>query len=215
MKIGMFSIFDLIIFDANGSLIANLNTLKYGELIQNKDATCLVVKNALLDLEILKFLHKHEITHTNDYERMLNGKIENTTTIIFNRQVKTIDCKLIAKGLMQSANIKNIEYTLEIPCACIRNNIRMEWFEDKISKNDLVIFIKDYNDAGDMIKLHYDEMSDGDKLANYLVGMEYDIKDLKKKHNDSMKKMEADVKNLSNKIMDKLKSEISKNVVYQ
>ena len=148
MKIGMFSIFDLIIFDANGSLIANLNTLKYGELIQNKDATCLVIKDALLDLDVLKFLHKHEITHTNDYERMLRGKVENTTTIIFNRQVKTIDCKLIAKGLMQSANIKNIEYTLEIPCVCIRNNVKLEWFEDKIKTNDLVIFIKDYNDNG-------------------------------------------------------------------
>ena len=108
----------------------------------------MVIKDALLDLDVLKFLHKHEITHTNDYERMLNGKIENTTTIIFNRQVKTIDCKLIAKGLMQSANIKNIEYTLEIPCVCIRNNVKLEWFEDKIKTNDLVIFIKDYNDNG-------------------------------------------------------------------
>jgi len=95
MKYAFRSAVNLKIFDINGKEITSLDTIREHNLYIDENSSAILVKDALFDLKLLKFLGKEKNSHNNDYEKCLKN---NVTTIVFNKESNK-KCKLIANCL--------------------------------------------------------------------------------------------------------------------
>jgi hypothetical protein len=155
MKYAFRSAVNLKIFDINGKEITSLDTIREHNLYIDENSSAILVKDALFDLKLLKFLGKEKNSHNNDYEKCLKN---NVTTIVFNKESNK-KCKLIANCLWRRAdNGEDVSCVYEIPNAITTNNIKFESsnYGDP-STNDLIFKIEPYNEYGDLFKLHITE----------------------------------------------------------
>lgn len=146
------SVKDVYIFDMEGTSVATLNTLMDSDLIinQDNDEAYLVLKDALYDLDLLKFIGR-ENSSQSDYDRVLNI---NKNKITFGKRDEK-ECKIIAKGVWRkSENMEDIEVVFEIPHAVTVNNIKFEGSNHNVSTFDLVFKIIPFNEDGDLFNLH-------------------------------------------------------------
>lgn len=151
-------VLELYVFDEEGRFITKLDSLKesaiylYENNIHNMRAR-LIAKDALLNIDLLKFIQNVKEEDLTDFERYL--KLNDIHTITFNAKNKIKKCKLIAKGLAKRADTQNDDiYFYEIPRAFIVNSFNSETSLDKYSVYDLKVEIDPFNDAEDLFKMH-------------------------------------------------------------
>lgn len=156
MKFGNYGVFDLLVFDENEKMVAKLDSLKNSKIFGNNNEIYVYVKDALLNLDILKFLHVESDNTSSDYQNYLNSPFfnGNVKTIVFNfKNIKK--CKLIARGtLRREENKKDETYLFDIPLAEIINEFIFDGHMEEISAFDLIFKVNPYNENGDSFKMH-------------------------------------------------------------
>lgn len=152
MKFGHFQALDVSIFDESGNLVTALETLK-NSYIQIKDnAGYLLIKDALLDKNLLQFIGKTEEDTLSDFDKVLNGK-KYTTTITFNQKMYK-SCKIIGKGLLRDVTTQmDQEFLFEIPSARFGGDLDFISDCESVSEYDFVFRILP-NGNGDLFKMH-------------------------------------------------------------
>ncbi|WP_090739391.1 hypothetical protein [Paenibacillus sp. Mc5Re-14] len=150
MKYGQREIIDLTIYDELGNKVAHLDSLKESYLGKHT----VFVKDALLDLDLLKFMGKAEDKFVSDYESE-SSREKYDTTIVFNHNT-TKPCKLIGKGVIRSQETgRDVEFMYEVPKAEISLNYTMiVESSPNVSDHDFSFDILPFNEEGDMYKLH-------------------------------------------------------------
>ena len=103
MKYGAKEVLDLYVFDENGKFITKLDSLKESAiyLYEYEDGlrARLIAKDALLDIELLKFIQNTKEKNLTDFDRYL--KLNEMHTITFNAKNTYKKCKLIAKSIIR------------------------------------------------------------------------------------------------------------------
>ena len=160
MKYGAREVVDLIVFNEEGSKITELNTLKESRIYLDEceNIGYVVVKDALLDSGILRFIHKEDKNKLTDYEKYFNNK--NTKTVVVNGIKSSEKCKLISSSVIRDASeYQDVKIIFEIPNALA---LRQFKYKTKIKDGyvgefDLVFEIKPFNGDGDLFKIHIEE----------------------------------------------------------
>jgi len=153
MKLGNFNVLDVSIFNEDGKLVTELNTLKNSKVLVRQGRGYLHIVDALLDQKLLEFIGSTEEDKASDFEKHLNMQ-KFSKTITFNENLNG-QCKVVGKGLMRNADdMKDVEYLFEIPNAEFGGNIDFDGDIDDLSKYDLVFKINPFNEQGDLFKMH-------------------------------------------------------------
>jgi hypothetical protein len=154
MKFANREVMDLLVFDLNENMIANLDTLKESKLFRSDDGLYyLIAKDALLDENILKFLGTEEVNVKSDMQFYLTEN-KDGKTITFNSD-KTKQCKLLAITLgRQDLDHVDKKFIFEFPNVEIINDFTFDGVCGSVTAFDLVFKIKKYNENGDVFKLH-------------------------------------------------------------
>lgn len=155
MKFGLLEVVNLEIYDKSGNYITTLDTLQNSRVRHFKGAGSIIVKDALLNDELLRFLSdNYDNNNLTDYEKSLNGNEE-----VFEMGGSSYKkCKLIGKSYMRDSNTgKDVRYIIEIPNAVIRNNLEM-YAEASLMTDDnrgfkIEFDIYEYNDKGSLYKI--------------------------------------------------------------
>lgn len=153
MKFGNNSVLNLTVFDENGNKVAHLDTLKKSNIHTLENQSVVVVRDALLDEDLLKFIGRVEENNSSDYEKSLSNE-KSRTTITFNNNHKK-KCRLIGKGFYrQNTTGKDIEFTFEVPNATISTGFNFEQSSTHLTDYHIVFEMNSYNDQGDLFKIH-------------------------------------------------------------
>lgn len=158
MLFGLCDVIDLMVFNKKGKLLAKLESIKENDLnySQYSNENYLLIKDALLNTDILEVLGNKESENKNDYEKELSME---SNTICFGSK-KNVDCKLIGIGyLKETTNGMNVKFKFEIPKAEMVNKLQIKStcdYNDGSSDFDYVFKIYPFNDEGDLFKLHID-----------------------------------------------------------
>ena len=158
MKFGSREVLDVAIFDENNRLVTVLDSLsKSGIEITDDGIGYLVIKDALFDEKLLEFIGRKHKDNVSDYDNFLN-KRNKVNTIIFNKNIEK-NCRVIAKGIIRkSEDQTDVNITYEIPSATTANNIKLlEANGYEPSEFDLLIKIYQYNNDGDLFKMHIEK----------------------------------------------------------
>ncbi|GFN32425.1 hypothetical protein [Paenibacillus xylaniclasticus] len=152
MKYGQREVLEVMVFDEDGKLITNLNSLKNSG-IHLTNHPFVLVKDALLDTNLLKFIGKVEDNKLSDYERM-TGSPKYSTTITLGRK-NNKKCRLIGKGYYREEHTnKDVEFMFEVPNATIRHDIELTQSNVEVAEYDILFRIEPFNNDGDVIKIH-------------------------------------------------------------
>ncbi|RNB59371.1 hypothetical protein EDM57_04305 [Brevibacillus gelatini] len=159
MKYGNHDVVDLMIFDEEENLVANLTTLKESHIQIDGTQSGMFVKDALLDQDLLKFIGKqNEQPVLSDYQKILNSG-QQSTTITFNKS-KSKNCKLIAIGYYRDADTENdVKVIYEIPKAKVINKLSFNTNSINVSPLDLYFQFEPFNEEGDIMKLHIEQLN--------------------------------------------------------
>lgn len=156
MKYGVKEIVDLYIFDEEGKLVVKLDTLKKCQLKINMDKEIrdgeIFIKDALLNVEFLKFVQSNKEENLSDFERLL--KLYEVETITFNVNNDYKKCKVIAKTLLRNTDGIDKVALYEIPNATIVNNFQISNFYSEVSEFDTLIIFEQFNKAGELARIH-------------------------------------------------------------
>ena len=121
MLFGLCDVIDLMVFNKEGKLLVELNSLKENDLNFEKGDNYLSVKDALLNTKMLEMMGNAE-QPTSDYEKEL---ISSNKTISFGSK-GDIECKLIGKGLIKDATTGQTKiFKFEIPNAKLKNKLQI------------------------------------------------------------------------------------------
>lgn len=156
MKFGNREVFQLGVFDNNGTKVALLDTLKESQFYhdERKGFGYIVIKDALLDEDILKFIGKAIETKLNDFERSINQNTSKNKITISSKQGRA--CKLIARALLREQDShKDREFLFEFPKARIINSFTFAGFNQDVSQFDLIFEIAPFNEDEDLYIIHY------------------------------------------------------------
>lgn len=98
MKFGQREVYDLMVFDENENLVANLDSLKDVRIYysESHETYFVYAKDALLNTDLLKFVGKEN--EQTDLQKILSG---NKRVISIPRKTEKF-CKLIAKSLIRN-----------------------------------------------------------------------------------------------------------------
>lgn len=153
MKFSNFNVLDVSVFDENGELITELNTLKDSQLVIQAGVGYLHIVDALLDQDLLEYIGSAEEEKMSDFEKhLLRQKFSKTITFNKNSNKK---CKIIGRGFMRNAeDFKDKEYLFEIPNAEIGSGVDFTGFSEEVSVYDFVFKINPFNEEGDLFKMH-------------------------------------------------------------
>lgn len=156
MLYGVNEVLDLYVFNEEGKFITQVKSLKesgiyVSDSTESESEAILIAKDALLNIDLLKFIQGTKDDNLTDFERY--AKINEVHTITFNAKNKGKKCKLIAKSIMRNLNQLDNEYLYEIPNAYIVNSFSSVKELDKISDFDLKIEIKPYNEEKDLFQM--------------------------------------------------------------
>ena len=157
MLYGVKEVLDLYLFDEGGRFITQMNSLKesriylYESLLLDELEAVLIAKDALLNIDLLKFIQGTKDDNLTDFERY--AQINEIQTITFNAKNKGKKCKLIAKSVMRDLSQKDCIYLYEIPNAYIVNSFNSATEHDEVSVYDLKVEIKPYNEEKDLFKM--------------------------------------------------------------
>ena len=157
MKYGAKEVLDLYVFDENGKFITKLDSLKESAiyLYEYEDGlrARLIAKDALLDIELLKFIQNTKEKNLTDFDRYL--KLNEMHTITFNAKNTYKKCKLIAKSIIRRVESDTDDiYMYEIPDANIVNTFNSKQTGYEPSVYDLKVEIQPFNEAEDLFKMH-------------------------------------------------------------
>lgn len=156
MNYGVYQVLDLSVFDKEGKFITQLNSLKESNLSLDGDGK-LFVKDALLNMDFLKFMQDVKEDNITDYDRVL--KLYETQTVTFNVKKSTKECKLLALTVARTQEEnKDHVFMFEIPNAEIDKRFNMNISGENPSVFDALFMFKPYNDEGDIIKMHIHTM---------------------------------------------------------
>ncbi|MGG1671473.1 hypothetical protein ACIFOE_12635 [Paenibacillus sp. NRS-1783] len=153
MNYGIRDIIDLHVFDQDGKFVATVSTLKKGSIsVVNRTIR---VKDALLNGNLLKFLNKSE-NKMSDYDKFFSTT-QNYETIVFNRKV--VNCKLIAEGFYRKdENQEDVLVQYEMPkCSIVSGYDFNHSTVGDADEFDYVFEIKEFNEEGDLFKLHIEK----------------------------------------------------------
>lgn len=158
MNYGVYDVFDLSVFDNEGKFVTQLKSLKESYLKLNEEDGELFVSDALLNIDLLKFIQDSKNKELSDFDRVL--KLYDTQTITFNNKKKFKECKLIAYTfLREEKDNKDHICVYEIPLAEIIKKLELGGNRTQLSVFDLVFKIKPYNEDGDLFKMHIHNFS--------------------------------------------------------
>lgn len=156
MKFGYNEVLEVTVFDDLGKLVTTLDTLKSSYLrIDAGGKASLFVEDALLDDKLLKFINKSEENTATDFDTYVK-KQKYGTTITFNKSINK-DCKVVGRGIMRKADDGvDKEFIFEIPKAEIGQGFN---FGTDSSNTEISVFgykfsPKEYNESGDLFKMH-------------------------------------------------------------
>jgi hypothetical protein len=112
MKFSQHEVYDLMVFDENENLVANLDSLKDVRIYysESHETYFVYAKDALLNTDLLKFVGKEN--EQTDLQKLLSG---NKRVISIPRKTMK-NCKLIAKSLIRNTETElDQEIVLEFP----------------------------------------------------------------------------------------------------
>ncbi|WP_079709752.1 hypothetical protein [Paraliobacillus ryukyuensis] len=151
MKYGIKDVIDFHVFNENGDLITKIHSSVENKLVQDSDrnTSYLMVKDALLDIDLLKFMSKQDSTRS-DYEVALS-KNKETVEIGGNG---IIPCKIVGYGLARMYECEaDVEFMVDIPVAQIVNKHDFSLNGVDPSEFDIIFQILPYNDQGTFYNL--------------------------------------------------------------
>lgn len=153
MKFGQNYVFDILIFDKEGVKVTELNTLKNCTLNLKTISPHLIAKDALLDLNVLKFIGKDKKNERSDYELAIQKEKYSTTISLTSENYK--ECKLVVKAFLREQQTgTDRDYLIEIPNAKMYTGISLETKCEDVSDFDLKFNIYPYSEHGDLVKIH-------------------------------------------------------------
>lgn len=156
MKFGYNEVLEVSVFDKDGSLVTTLDTLKSSSIHLSENGIFrLIIKDALIDDKLLKFLGREEKDESTDFEKYLK-KQKYGTTIAFGRSIEKF-CKLIGRGVLREVSTKkDKEFIFEIPNGITGKdlNITKEYDNENPSDFGFVFEARPFNDEKDQIRIH-------------------------------------------------------------
>ena len=156
MLYGVNEVLDLYVFNEEGKFVTQLKSLRESGIYvydstESESEAILIAKDALLNIDLLKFIQRIKDDNLTDFERY--AKINEVHTITFNAKNKGKKCKLIAKSNIRDLEQKDDICLYEIPNAYIVNSFSSFKELDKVSDFDLKIEIKPYNEEKDLFQM--------------------------------------------------------------
>jgi len=151
MKFCNFKVSEINVLDEKDRLVTVLNTLESDEIYHHEHNYYVVCQDALLDLNLMGFISKHEVELPTDLEKILYGnKTQNRFTFGANYN---IPCKLVLKGNIRDIKTeKDIEYTIYFPKVNIKSNFSFNANFKKQSTFEKVFECIPYNEKGDILQ---------------------------------------------------------------
>ena len=181
-KFGSKEICDLLIYDENGNFVVKLDTLKNAKLSTEVCEGTLIVKDALMNIDFLKFMNNSE----SDFENC-NGK-NLSQNIIFNADSRfPMDCKLIAITYLRNMDGYDYKCVYKIPKAIIKNK-----FMSNMSAGgdpdtfDITFTIKPYNENNDLFEMKIEDNTDIQRLENKISSLVATINKLESEMNSGV-----------------------------
>ncbi|MBD8836259.1 hypothetical protein IFU39_00300 [Paenibacillus sp. CFBP 13594] len=188
MKLGNRDVVGLHVFDEWGSKVAYLDSLKESKLVtSDEEQTILFVKDALLDIELLKFITNEEDQYLNDYESFFNKKTHRT----FSFKKMSKKCKLIAETYYRSTYGEDHYTYFEIPNARISNSI--DFYTSSTGNpndTDIMFIIEPFNEENDLFKIHIEEKDNSASMPITVHKVEVTCKDIQANGKEFIEKFE-------------------------
>ena len=152
-KYGVKEVIDLMVYNEQGELITKLDTLQNSHIIVDEDGgASLIARDALLDINLLRFAHGNSLVGMSDFDSLLNHVKNNRITFGINNLKKK--CKLVATSTMRNPHtMKDETVYYEIPDADILNSFNHEANYDTPSVFDLR-FVINPNSDGELFYLY-------------------------------------------------------------
>lgn len=155
MKVGMMDVLDVSVFDENGKLITTLDTLRESKLSIGEQSS-LFIRDALLDLELLKFVHcRDSLEKVSEYD--LLESVHKPLSITFNTEsFKNFkNCKLIGRCRVRNSHTNKDEmFLFKVPFARVNSPLVLEGDIERPSVFDVFFKIMP-NENGDVVTLDY------------------------------------------------------------
>lgn len=149
---GVKDVVELYVFDENSDLVTVLDNLIESEIVSNEESDYIFVKNALLNIDLLRFQQNSQDEKKDDYKTILNH-IKGVPVVI-NRNNKNKKCKLIAKSMIRNAPTSEDEWVYyEIPSAEITNRFEVVTNNCEPSAFDTLFKILP-SENGDLFTIH-------------------------------------------------------------
>jgi hypothetical protein len=149
MKFGQREVYDLMVFDENENLVANLDSLKNVKIYysENHETYFIYAKDALLNTDLLKFVGKEE--KQTDLQSLLHG---NKQVISIPRKIEKY-CKLVAKSLIENIETNSHQVImLEFPKVKI---VSRPTFEGNITDpSEFDVLFKVISENDEFFKVH-------------------------------------------------------------
>ena len=152
MKLFFRYVMNVMVFDNDGKLLANLDTLTENSLSYNTEdsnSNCLLIKDVALNTDMLCQLGEEE--KLSDYDNLLGGKDK---TFTFGSK-NNVPCKIICSGSFREEETrKDIDFKIEIPNAEMVNTLNIQSDNASTFGFDYKFYISPFNTKGDLFKLH-------------------------------------------------------------
>jgi len=135
---------NVMVFDKDGKLLANLDTLKENSLFynteflknNNSNSDCLLIRDASLNTDMLSQLGEEE--KLSDYDNLLGGKDK---TFTFGSK-NNIPCKIICSGSFREEETrKDMDFKIEIPNAEMVNTLNIQSDNERAFEFDYKFYI--------------------------------------------------------------------------
>ena len=115
-KYGVREVLELIVFDLEGNLVTNLDSLKNSRMVISKDTHKIRVEDALLDADLLRFRQYSEAGVLSDYGAWVQELNQYPVQIKADNGPR--ECKLVARTVVRSAeSLEDREVHYVIPRA--------------------------------------------------------------------------------------------------
>lgn len=151
-KYGVKEILELFVFDMDGNLVVELDTLVNSRIIADINCNRIIAVDALLNLDLLRFQQNSNEEDLSDYE--LTMREINKKPITFNVKNRSKACKLVAKTeIRELGSEEDIEVYFDIPNAEIVSGFDMDIVAYDTSQFDVIFDIKP-DENGDLFSVH-------------------------------------------------------------
>ena len=151
-KYGVREILELLVFDMDGSLVVELDTLTGSRIIADTHSNHIYAVDALLNIDLLRFQQGGGSKDLTDYE--LAMREINKKPITISTKNKNKPCKLIAKTqIRELRSEEDVEVYFDIPSAEIVSGFDMSVEGWETSTFDVVFNIKPDED-GNIFSIH-------------------------------------------------------------